>query len=93
MFVLVLLHWVCVGIAGVAFFDALLQPAAAWVYAGVKRGLWLALTGGALLVSLVSGAFGLLGMAAVVASLVYLLEHRPKLRSYPRGRSTPSPWS
>jgi hypothetical protein len=93
MLVLLVLHWLCVAIAAAAFVDALSRPGAAWAYAGVNRGLWLALTGGALLVALFSVAFGLLGLAGVVAALVYLLEHRPKLRSYPGRRSTPSPWS
>lgn len=93
MLVLTVLYWLSVAISGAAFVDALLRPAAAWAYAGVDRRLWLALTGAALLVTVFLGGLGLFGMIGVVAALVYWLEQRPKLRSYPGRRSTPSPWS
>ncbi len=52
-----------------------------------SKGLWLALTGGALLVSLAGfSPMGLLGIAAIVISAVYLLDIRPKLAEITSGR-------
>jgi hypothetical protein len=45
-----------------------------------SKGLWLALTGGAVLVSLLGfSAMSILGIAAIVVSAVYLLDIRPKI--------------
>ena len=90
MIVLTLAQWLCLLIAVAAFVDAVSRPAAAWRYAGVRRDLWLGLTGVAALVCLVGLApLGLLGLVGVVVALVYLLEHRPKLQGYPGPRRWP----
>jgi hypothetical protein len=45
-----------------------------------SKGLWLGLTGGATLVSLLtSNSIGILGIASIVIASVYLLDIRPKI--------------
>lgn len=45
-----------------------------------SKGLWLALTGGAVIVALAGfSAMSLLGIAAIVVSAVYLLDIRPRI--------------
>jgi hypothetical protein len=45
-----------------------------------SKGLWLALTGGATLVSLATfSPIGILGIASIVIASVYLLDIRPKI--------------
>jgi hypothetical protein len=45
-----------------------------------SKGLWLALTGGATLVSLAQfSPIGILGIASIVIASVYLLDIRPKI--------------
>lgn len=97
--VLLALHYLLLGGALYALVDAGTRPAAAWAYVGVSRGKWLALLGVATLVAALSSmVLGLLGIASAIVILIYLLEHRPRLREVPRPRRTtlppgPSPWS
>lgn len=90
--ILLVLHWLAFGVALYALVDALARPAAAYAYAGVRRGLWLGLLGVAAAVTLLFSALSILAAAGVVAALVFLLEHRPKLRLYAgrNGRSATS---
>lgn len=77
------LHYLVLGLALYALVDAAVRPRAAWAYAGVRRGLWLALLAGATLIAWGTAfALGLFAIAAVIVSLVYLLEQRPKLRQF-----------
>jgi Protein of unknown function (DUF2516) len=52
-----------------------------------SKGLWLALTGGATLVSLAwFNPIGILGIASIVIASVYLLDIRPKIAEILSGR-------
>jgi hypothetical protein len=52
-----------------------------------SKGLWLALTGGATLVSLAwFSPIGILGIASIVIASVYLLDIRPKIAEILSGR-------
>ena len=52
-----------------------------------SKGMWLALTGGATLVSLATfSPIGILGIASIVIAGVYLLDIRPKIAEITSGR-------
>ena|SRR2546430_4985533 len=73
-----------------AFVNCATQRADAFAAVGqISKGGWLALTGGALLFTLLLGFFSLVGMVAVAAALVYLLDVRPALRDAVDGHG---PW-
>lgn len=71
-----------------AFVDALIRPAAAFVAAGklTKPG-WLAITGIAVLVTYVFTPMSFLGLPAVIAGVVYLVDVRPAVRGLHRGNN------
>jgi hypothetical protein len=71
-----------------AFIDALIRPAAGYVAAGklTKPG-WLAITGLALLVIWFFTPMSFLGLPAVIAAVVYLVDVRPAVRGLRRGNS------
>ena len=72
-----------------AFVDALVRPAAGYVAAGklTKPG-WAAITGlAALIIFWQQTPMSLLGLPAVIAAVVYLVDVRPAVRGLPRGNS------
>ena len=71
-----------------AFIDALVRPAAGFVAAGklTKPG-WLAITGIAALVIYFFQPMSFLGLPAIVAAVVYLVDVRPAVRGLRRGNS------
>lgn len=72
----------------VAFVHCLLQRSDAFSAIGtLSKGIWLALTGGGVVLSLLLGAspIGLLGMIGLVASAVYWLDVRPAIRDVVSG--------
>jgi hypothetical protein len=71
-----------------AFLDALIRPAAAFVAAGklTKPG-WMAITGIAVLITYVFKPMSFLGLPAVVAAVVYLVDVRPAVRGLHRGNN------
>ena len=72
-----------------AFVDAMIRPAAGFIAAGklTKPG-WMAITGIALLVLLwMQNPLSFLGLPAVIASVVYLVDVRPAVRGLRRGNS------
>jgi hypothetical protein len=71
-----------------AFVDALTRPAAGYVAAGklTKPG-WLAITGLAVLVIYFFTPMSFLGLPAVIAAVVYLVDVRPAVRGLRRGNS------
>jgi hypothetical protein len=76
----------------VAFVNCATQRADAFTAVGsLSKGAWLALTGGAMLFTLLLGFVNTLGIGiiAVAASLIYLLDLRPALRDAVDG---PGPW-
>jgi hypothetical protein len=73
-----------------AFVDAMVRPAAGFIAAGklTKPG-WMAITGIALLVLLwMQNPLSFLGLPAVIASVVYLVDVRPAVRGLRRGNSS-----
>jgi hypothetical protein len=79
--VMMALWLVIVVIEFVAFINCLLQRAEAFPVVGsIPKGGWLALTGGAFVFTLLIGLFSIIGMVAVAAALIYLLDTRPALR-------------
>jgi hypothetical protein len=71
-----------------AFVDALIRPAAGYVAAGklTKPG-WAAITGLAALIIYWMGPMSFLGLPAVIAAVVYLVDVRPAVRGLRRGNS------
>ena len=58
-----------------ALVDAALAPAAAYVAAGkLTKQAWLAILAVAVVVVLLSGWFGPLGLAAIIATIVYFVD-------------------
>jgi hypothetical protein len=71
-----------------AFVDALIRPAAGYVAAGklTKPG-WAAITGLAALVIYWFTPMSFLGLPAVIAAVVYLVDVRPAVRGLRRGNT------
>jgi hypothetical protein len=72
-----------------AFVDALVRPAAGFVAAGklTKPG-WAAITGlAALIIFWQQNPMTFLGLPAVIAAIVYLVDVRPAVRALRRGNS------
>jgi hypothetical protein len=74
-----------------AFGHCLLQRTDAFAAIGtLSKGIWLALTGGAVLVTLLSlSALSILGLIAITVAAIYLLDIRPALRDAVDGHG---PW-
>jgi Protein of unknown function (DUF2516) len=81
---------ICLVLEVWAFVSCLTQRAEAFTVVGrIPKGGWLAMIGGALLVTLLFGTLGsILGMIAVVVALIYLLDLRPALRDAVDGRGS-----
>ena len=70
-----------------AVIDAAFRPAPAYVAAGKQSKLfWLLI----LIVALVVPGFGLLGIVALVAAIVYLVDVRPAIKEITGGRGSSS---
>jgi hypothetical protein len=84
------LHWGTLALVAWAFVDSLFRPAAAYVAAGkLTKPAWAAITGIALaLLYFVGGPMTFLGLPAVIAGVVYLVDVRPALRGLRRGNSS-----
>ena len=92
-----ILSLVAVGLELWAFADCARHKANAFEATGKRtKGFWLALTGGAALIGVISllnsgggifGTLGLFGLAAVVAASVYLADVRPAVKDAGRGGS------
>ena len=76
-------------LAAWAFIDAIIRPAAGFVAAGklTKPG-WLAITGIATLLLWWRGPLDFLGLPAVIAAVVYLVDVRPAVRGLRRGNTS-----
>jgi hypothetical protein len=83
-----LLYWGVLALTVWAFVDALVRPANGFVAAGklTKPG-WAAITGLAALIIFWQGPMSFLGLPAVIAAVVYLVDVRPAVRGLPRGNS------
>ncbi|MGY2064782.1 DUF2516 family protein [Blastococcus sp. SYSU DS0619] len=86
---LLILYWASLGLTAWAFVDALVRPAHMYVAAGklTKPG-WAAITGLALLIIFWQKTpMSLLGLPAVIAAIVYLVDVRPAVRGLSSGNS------
>ncbi|MCW2740604.1 MAG: uncharacterized protein JWR45_1026 [Blastococcus sp.] len=82
------LRWGALGLTVWAFVDALIRPAAGFVASGkLTKPAWAAITGLAAVVIYWRGPIGFLGLPAVVAAVVYLVDVRPAVRGLRRGNS------
>ncbi|WP_448610358.1 DUF2516 family protein [Geodermatophilus sp. URMC 60] len=83
------LFFAALAVTAWAFVDALIRPAAGYVAAGklTKPG-WAAILGLSLLVVLLMGPMSFLGLPAVIATIVYLVDVRPAVRGLSRGGSS-----
>ena len=72
-----------------AFADALVRPASGYVAAGkLSKPAWAAITGLALLIIFwMKTPMSLLGLPAVIAAIVYLVDVRPAVRGLSSGNS------
>ena len=72
-----------------ALVDAVIRPAPSFVAAGkLSKPAWLGITGVAALLLYLLGPLSFLGLPAVVASVVYLVDVRPAVRSLNRGNNS-----
>ena len=71
-----------------AFVDALVRPAPGYVAAGkLTKPAWLGITAVAALVIFLMGPMTFLGLPAVIAAIVYLVDVRPAVRGLRRGNT------
>jgi hypothetical protein len=70
-----------------AFVDALVRPASGFVATGkLTKPAWLAITGlAAVILYLTKNPIALLGLPAIIAAVVYLVDVRPAVRGLHRG--------
>ena len=82
------LYWGVLALTVWAFVDALIRPASGFVAAGklTKPG-WAAITGLAALIIFWQGPMSFLGLPAVIAAVVYLVDVRPAVKGLRRGNS------
>lgn len=83
------LFYLALALTGWALVDALVRPAAGYVAAGklTKPG-WAAILALAVLVVLWRGPLSFLGLPAIIAAIVYLVDVRPAVRQLRRGGSS-----
>ena len=76
----------CLALAGWAIVDAALRKPAAFPAADRQtKQFWLLILGVAILVEFFLGAFSLFGIPAIVATVVYIVDVRPKVAEVSRG--------
>ncbi len=81
-----LLSLAIVVVQGWALIDCVMRPTKAFEAAGkLTKPAWLAITAIALVVGLLFGPLGILGLAGIVASIVYLVDVRPAVRQIQGG--------
>jgi hypothetical protein len=80
--ILLVIDLATIGAAGFSFIDCLRRRPDAFPAIGrSSKNLWLALTGGSTLVALAFfSPIGILGIAAIVISGIYLLDIRPRIQ-------------
>jgi len=87
-FLLEVLYWAVVGLAGWALVDALVRPATGYVAAGkLTKPAWAAITALALVIAYFTPPLSFFWLPAVVAAVVYLVDVRPALRGLRRGNT------
>jgi len=86
---LLALFYGTLALAAWAFVDALIRPATAYVAAGkLTKPAWVGITAAAAIVLyLMNGPLSFLGLPAVIAAIVYLVDVRPAVRGMRRDNS------
>ena len=87
--VLLVLYVLAQGLTLWAFVDALVRPAPGFVAAGkLTKPAWAAITGlAALIIFWQQSPMTFLGLPAIIAAIVYLVDVRPAVRGLRRGNS------
>ncbi len=86
--VFLVLYYGTLALTAWALVDALIRPAAGYVAAGkLTKPAWAAITGLAALVVFWQGPMSFLGLPAIIAAIVYLVDVRPAVRGLRRGGS------
>ena len=86
--VLLALYYATLALTVWAFADAVIRPAAGYVAAGkLTKPAWLGITALAAVLVFAMGPMSFLGLPAVVAAVVYLVDVRPAVRGLRRGNS------
>ena len=81
-----LLELGCLAVAVWALIDCAIRPTAAFPAAGkLTKPAWLAITGGAALLQFLAPVLSIFGIAAIVASIVYLVDVRPAVKEVQGG--------
>ncbi len=87
--VLLALYYATLSLAVWAFVDAVIRPAAGYVAAGkLSKPAWAAITALAAVVLFTQGPMTFLGLPAVIAAVVYLVDVRPAVRGVQRGNTS-----
>jgi hypothetical protein len=82
------LFYAALGLTVWAFVDSLVRPAAGFVAAGkLTKPAWAAITGVSIAVTWYLGPMSFLGLPAIIAAVVYLVDVRPAVRGLRRGNS------
>jgi hypothetical protein len=82
------LYYGALALTAYALVDALIRPATGFVAAGkLTKPAWAAITGLATLVVFWQGPMSFLGLPAIIAAIVYLVDVRPAVRGLRRGGS------
>lgn len=90
LIVYVVIFWACIALGVVAFVDAVRRRTDAFPAADKQsKQFWLIVLGAGLLAQwlfpALGSALGILGLAGIIASIVYLVGVRPKLIEVTRG--------
>jgi hypothetical protein len=87
--VYLVLYYGTLALTAYALVDALIRPASGYVAAGkLTKPAWAAITALATLVVFWQGPMSFLGLPAIIAAVVYLVDVRPAVRGLRRGGSS-----
>jgi hypothetical protein len=87
--VLLALYYATLALTVWAFADAVIRPAAGYVAAGkLTKPAWAGITALAAVIIYLQGPMTFLGLPAVIAAVVYLVDVRPTVRGVQRGNSS-----
>jgi hypothetical protein len=87
--VLLALYYATLALTVWAFADAVIRPAAGYVAAGkLTKPAWAGITALAAVIIYLQGPMTFLGLPAVIAAVVYLVDVRPTVRGVQRGNTS-----